>query len=44
MRNIVESDQHQTFGRMSRTAMLDDGREIRIKDVLCFAKDVHNRY
>lgn len=41
---IIESDQHQVFGRMSGTAVLDDGREIRVKDMLCFAEDVHNRY
>ena len=41
---IIESDQHQVFGRMSGKAVLDDGRELRIKDVLCFAEDVHNRY
>jgi len=41
---IIETDQHQVFGRMSGTAILDDGREIQIKDVMCFAEDVHNRY
>lgn len=41
---LIVSDQHQVFGRMSGTAVLDDGREIEIKDVLCFAEKVHNRY
>lgn len=41
---IIESDQHQVFGRMSGTAVLDDGREIHVKDMMCFAEDVHNRY
>ncbi|MBE6017754.1 MAG: DUF2804 domain-containing protein [Lachnospiraceae bacterium] len=41
---ILVSDQHQVFGRMSGRAVLDDGTEIRIKDVLCFAEKVHNRY
>ena len=40
----VVSDQHQVFGRMSGTAVLDDGTEVNIKDVLCFAEKVHNRY
>lgn len=41
---ILVSDQHQVFGRMSGRAILDDGTEINIKDVLCFAEKVHNRY
>lgn len=41
---LIVSDQHQVFGRMSGTAVLDDGRKIEIKNVLCFAEKVHNRY
>lgn len=41
---IIETDQHQVFGRMSGKAVLDDGKIIKLKDVLCFAEDVHNRY
>ncbi len=41
---IIASDQHQVFGRMSGTAILDDGSSIHIKDVLCFAEKVHNKY
>ena len=41
---IVETDQHQVFGRMSGKAILDDGTVIEVKDMLCFAEDVHNRY
>lgn len=41
---IIETDQHQVFGRMSGKAVLDDGKIIELKDVLCFAEDVHNRY
>lgn len=41
---IIESGQHQVFGKMSGTAILDDGRKISVKDMLCFAEDVHNRY
>ncbi len=40
----IISDQHQVFGRMSGTAVLDDGTQVHIKDVLCFAEKVHNRY
>ena len=40
----VVSDQHQVFGRMSGKAVLDDGTEIQIRDVMCFAEKVHNRY
>ena len=41
---IIVSDQHQVFGKMSGTAILDDGTEIKIKDVMCFAEKVHNKY
>ena len=41
---VIVSDQHQVFGKMTGTAILDDGQEIIIKDVLCFAEKVHNRY
>ena len=40
----VVTDQHQVFGRMSGTAVLDDGTKIEIKDFLCFAEKVHNKY
>ena len=41
---VIVSDQHQVFGRMTGTAILDDGTEVHIRDVLCFAEKVHNRY
>lgn len=41
---FICSDQHQVFGRMSGTAVLDDGTEIKLKDFLCFAEKVHNKY
>ncbi len=41
---FIITDQHQVFGRMSGKAILDDGTVIEIKDVLCFAEDVHNKY
>ena len=40
----VVSDQHQVFGRMSGKAVQDDGTVIPVKDVMCFAEKVHNRY
>lgn len=41
---IIVTDQHQVFGKMSGTAVLDDKTEIKIKDFLCFAEKVHNKY
>ncbi len=41
---LIVSDQHQVFGRMSGRAVLDDGRTLEFKDVLCFAEKVHNKY
>ena len=41
---VIVSDQHQVFGRMSGKAVLDDGTVLEIKDFMCFAEDVHNRY
>lgn len=41
---VLVSDQHQVFGRMSGKAVLDDGTVLTIRDVLCFAEKVHNRY
>lgn len=41
---VVCSDQHQVFGRFSGTAKLDDGTEIKFKDLIGFAEKVHNRW
>ena len=41
---VLVSDQHQVFGRMSGTAVLDNGTKIEVKDMMCFAEKVHNRY
>ncbi len=41
---LIVSDQHQVFGRMSGKAILDDGTEINVKDMMCFAEKVHNKY
>ncbi|MEI3219359.1 MAG: DUF2804 domain-containing protein [Lachnoclostridium sp.] len=41
---VIETDQHQVFGKMSGKAVLDDGTVIELRDFMCFAEDVHNRY
>lgn len=41
---VIVTDQHQVFGRLSGKAVLDDGTVLEIKDLLCFAEDVHNKY
>lgn len=41
---LVVTDQHQVFGKMTGKAILDNGKVIEFKDLLCFAEDVHNKY
>lgn len=41
---IIVTDQHQVFGKISGTAVLDDGTELHIENLRCFAEYVHNRY
>ena len=41
---LLVSDQHQVFGRMSGRAVLDDGTVLTVRDIMCFAEKVHNRY
>lgn len=41
---VIASDQHQVFGKMNGTAILDNGMFIELKDFMCFAEVVHNRY
>ncbi len=41
---VIITDQHQVFGKMNGKAVLDDGTVLEIKDLLCFAEDVHNKY
>ncbi len=41
---VIETDQHQVFGRFSGRAVLDDGTELQIKELLGFAEKVRNRY
>ena len=40
----IVTDQHQVFGKMSGTAILDDGTALQIKDLVCFCERVHNKY
>ncbi len=41
---ILAQDAHQVFGRINGKAVLDDGRALEIRDLFCFAEQVHNRY
>ena len=41
---IIESDQHQVFGRVDGTATLDDGTILPIKALTGFAEKVKNRW
>lgn len=41
---ILCSDQHQIFGRFTGKAVLDDGREIHIRNFLGFAEKVFNKW
>lgn len=41
---LICTVQHQVFGRMSGKAVLDDGTILELKDVMCFAERVHNKY
>lgn len=41
---VLESDQHQVFGRFTGRAVLDDGTVLEIKNLMGFAEKVRNRY
>ncbi|HWQ58248.1 MAG TPA: DUF2804 domain-containing protein, partial [Clostridia bacterium] len=41
---VIETDQHQVFGRFTGKAVLDDGRTLEMKDFLGFAEKVRNRF
>ena len=41
---LIQSDQHQVFGRYSGKAVLDDGRVVEIRDFIGFAEKVKNRW
>ena len=41
---LLCSDQHQVFGRFTGRAVLDDGREIQVRNLTGFAEKVHNKW
>ena len=41
---VIESDQHQVFGRFTGKAVLDDGTVINVKDFFGFAEKVKNKW
>lgn len=41
---VIVSDQHQVFGHLTGTAVLDDGTELKMRDVIAAIEIVHNRY
>ena len=41
---VIETDQHQVFGKLSGKAVLDDGTVLEIKDLMCFAERVRMKY
>ncbi|MBQ7203061.1 MAG: DUF2804 domain-containing protein [Eubacterium sp.] len=41
---VVQTEQHQVFGKMTGYVILDDGTKLEIKDFPCFAEKVHNKY
>ena len=41
---IIESDQHQVFGKFNGRMILDDGAAVELKDFLGFAEKVKNRW
>ncbi len=41
---LLQSDQHQVFGKYKGTVVLDDGAILSIENILGFAEKVHNRW
>lgn len=41
---VIESNQHQVFGRFTGTAILDDGTVLQIRDLMGFAEKVNNKW
>ncbi|MBN8608589.1 MAG: DUF2804 domain-containing protein [Caulobacterales bacterium] len=41
---VIESNQHQVFGRFSGEVRLDDGSKLVVRDLIGFAEKVHNRW
>lgn len=41
---FIASDQHQVFGRLSGTAILDNGEKVEFKDFICAVEVIRNKY
>ena len=41
---VISSNQHQVFGKFTGKAVLDDGKVIKVKNMLGFAEKVVNRW
>ena len=41
---LIASEQHQVFGHLTGTAVLDDGTELKMRDMIAAIEVVHNRY
>ncbi|MCW7505443.1 DUF2804 domain-containing protein [Leptospira paudalimensis] len=41
---VIKSVQHQVFGKFNGTVVLDDGKKIKLENVIGFAEDVLNHY
>lgn len=41
---VFTSDQNQIFGHITGTAILDDGSEIKMRDIIAAVEVVHNKY
>ena len=41
---VIVSAQHQVFGHLTGTAVLDNGTELKMRDVIAAIEVVHNRY
>lgn len=41
---VILSDQHQVFGKFTGRVVLDDGRNLELKDFIGFGEKVHNKW
>jgi len=41
---VILTDQHQVFGRLNGRAVLDDGKVLALRDIMCFAEHVRMKY
>jgi hypothetical protein len=41
---LIESDQHQIFGRFTGDCVLDTGQTLHLRDFLMSAEEVYNKY